>query len=196
MKEFLGFPWMIFIYGFSCVVLVLSSCLCPSTSTALHFSWSSCFGNGPNTVSESTVSNIELSEFFTLTESGERTQWVPLSLLFACQCELTEFFAELTEFAIKISEAQLVLFSETVLSKQYSARFLMFSPHDCALGVQQDRDGLCGMKLCIGWLIPPARGSFGPSRLGAAILILVFCKLGTGQMGSAEEGVKKFLTRF
>ena len=56
--------------------------------------------------------------------SGERTQWVPLSLLCVCQSELTEFFAELTEFAVKLSEAQWVLFSETVLSKQYSARFL------------------------------------------------------------------------
>ena len=56
--------------------------------------------------------------------SGERTQWVPLSLLFVCQNELTEFFAELTEFAPELSEDQWVLFSETVLSKQYSARFL------------------------------------------------------------------------
>ena len=36
--------------------------------------------------------------------SGERTQWVPLSLLFVCQTELTEFDAELTEFAPKLSE--------------------------------------------------------------------------------------------
>ena len=36
--------------------------------------------------------------------SGERTQWVPLSLLFVCQSELTEFFAELTEFAAELSE--------------------------------------------------------------------------------------------
>ena len=53
--------------------------------------------------------------------SGERTQWAPLSLLFVGQSELTEFFAELTELAVKLSEAQWVLFSETVLSKQYSA---------------------------------------------------------------------------
>ena len=38
-----------------------------------------------------------------------------------CQNELTELFAELTEFAPKLSEAQWVFFSETVLSKQYSA---------------------------------------------------------------------------
>ena len=62
-------------------------------------------GNGPNTVSGSTVSNTELSEFFWGSpSSGERTQWVPLSLLFVCQSELTEFFAELTEFAVKLSE--------------------------------------------------------------------------------------------
>ena len=56
--------------------------------------------------------------------SGERTQWVPLSLLLVFQSELTEFSAEITEFAPKLSEAQWVLFSETVLSKDYSARFL------------------------------------------------------------------------
>ena len=39
-----------------------------------------------------------------------------------CESELTEFFAELTEFAPK---TQWVLSSETVLSKQYSARFLL-----------------------------------------------------------------------
>ena len=36
--------------------------------------------------------------------SGERTQWVPLSLLFVCRRELTELFAELTEFDPKLSE--------------------------------------------------------------------------------------------
>ena len=51
--------------------------------------------------------------------SGERTQWVPLSLLFVWQNELTEFVAELTEFAPKLSEAQWVS-----SPKQYSARFL------------------------------------------------------------------------
>ena len=53
--------------------------------------------------------------------SRDWTQWVLFSLLFVCKRELTEFFAELTEFAPKLSEAQWVLFSETVLSKQYSA---------------------------------------------------------------------------
>ena len=38
--------------------------------------------------------------------------------------------AELTEFAPKLSEAQRVLFSETVLSKQYSARFLNIASQD------------------------------------------------------------------
>ena len=64
--------------------------------------------------------------FWTSLSSMERAQWVPLSLLFVCHSELTEFFAELTEFAAELSEAQWVLFSETVLSKQYSARFLVF----------------------------------------------------------------------
>ena len=45
--------------------------------------------------------------------SGERIQWVPFSLSFVCQNELAEFFAELTEFAPKLSEVQWVLFSET-----------------------------------------------------------------------------------
>ena len=62
--------------------------------------------------------------FWPSPRSGERTQWVPLSLLFVCQSELNEFFAELTEFTVKLSEAQWVLVSKTVLSKQYSARFL------------------------------------------------------------------------
>ena len=57
--------------------------------------------------------------FWPSPSSGERTQWVPLSLVFVCHSELTEFYAELTEFAVKLSEAQWVLFSETVLSKQY-----------------------------------------------------------------------------
>ena len=66
--------------------------------------------------------------FWGSSSSGERTQWVPLSLLFVCQSELTEFFAELTKFAPKLSEAQWVLSSETVLSKRYSARFLAAGP--------------------------------------------------------------------
>ena len=96
-------------------------------------------GNGPNTVSESTVSNTELSEFFGPHRvlERERAQWVPLSLWFVCQSELTESFLQSSpSFAVKVSEAQWVLFSETVLSKQYSARFLsweyVFWPQDLA----------------------------------------------------------------
>ena len=39
--------------------------------------------------------------------SGERTQWVPFSLLFVCQSELTEFLAELTEFAAELNVSSL-----------------------------------------------------------------------------------------
>ena len=45
--------------------------------------------------------------------SGKWTQWVPLSLLFVCKRELTEFLAKLTEFAAELS-------SEFSLPKQYS----------------------------------------------------------------------------
>ena len=45
--------------------------------------------------------------FFALTESGERAQRVSLSLLFVCKSKLTEFFAELTEFAQKLGEFSL-----------------------------------------------------------------------------------------
>ena len=53
--------------------------------------------------SDSTVSNTELSElFFALTEfQGESSVSVPRGLVFVCKSELTEFFAELTEFAPK-----------------------------------------------------------------------------------------------
>ena len=81
------------------------------------------FGNVPNTVSESTVSNTELSEFFlALTEFRGENSVSSSQPIICVQSELTEFFAELTEFAVKLSEAQRVLFSETVLSKQYSDR--------------------------------------------------------------------------
>ena len=64
-----------------------------------------CFGNGPNTVSESTVSDTELSEFF-------GAHWVPgselsefLSAYYLCaKANSPSFFAELTEFALKLSE--------------------------------------------------------------------------------------------
>ena len=102
--------------------------------------WRLFFGDGPNTVSESTVSNTELSEFFWLSLSSrerERTQWIPLGLVLVGQSELTEFFAELTEFAPQLSEAQWVFFSETVLSKQYSARFLIFKPCEVTIAPTQ-----------------------------------------------------------
>ena len=41
--------------------------------------------------------------FWSSLSSGERTQWVPLSLSFVCQSELAEFFAELAEFAAELS---------------------------------------------------------------------------------------------
>ena len=105
---------------------VLSQSTTPFACTLFK---TSTVGNGPTTVSESTVSKTELSEFFLPSpSSGERAQWVPLSLRFVWQSELTEFFAELTEFAPKLGEAQWVLFSETVLSKQYFARFLSRAP--------------------------------------------------------------------
>ena len=50
--------------------------------------------------------------FWLSPSSRERAQWVPLSLLFVCQSEFTEFFVELTEFSAELSE-----FS---LPKQYS----------------------------------------------------------------------------
>ena len=56
-------------------------------------------GNGPNTVSESTVSYTDLSEFFGPHEfRGENSVSSSEPIIFVCQSELTEFFAELTEF--------------------------------------------------------------------------------------------------
>ena len=53
--------------------------------------------------------------------SGERAQWVPLSLLFVWQSELTEFFFRRTRRACpKLSEAQWVLFL-----KQYSRNSIL-----------------------------------------------------------------------
>ena len=74
----------------------------------------------------STVSNTELSEFF-------GAHWVPgselsefLSAYYLCvNAKLTEFFPRTHRVCPK---TQWVLSSETVLSKQYSARFLFIRP--------------------------------------------------------------------
>ena len=106
-------------------------------------------GNGPNTVSDSTASNTKLSEFF-------GAHWVPGS-------ELSEFFSAYYLCANANSpsffprthrvcpkthcEAQWVLSSKTVLSKQYSARFLkipFFTPpggFPCLFPKQQGKEG-------------------------------------------------------
>ena len=68
------------------------------TWTLKHFGLQ-VLGHGPNTVLESTVFNTELSENVGL----HRVPGRPLGLLFVCQSELSEFFAELTEFAKKLS---------------------------------------------------------------------------------------------
>ena len=61
-------------------------------------------GNGPNTVSESTVSNTEPSEIFGPHRVPARELSEFLSAYFlVCQSKLTEsFFAELTEFAAEL----------------------------------------------------------------------------------------------
>ena len=58
--------------------------------------------------------------FFPSLSSGERAQWAPFSLSFVWQSERTKFFAELTEFAPILSEAQWGLFS-----KQYSRNSIL-----------------------------------------------------------------------
>ena len=79
------------------------------------------FGNGPNTVSESTVSNTELSEFLLPSpSSGEGAQWVPLSLLFVCQSELTEFFFFFFSQNSPTFTQDTVRLSEFSSPKQYS----------------------------------------------------------------------------
>ena len=62
-------------------------------------------GDGPNTVSESTVSNTELSELFPPHRVLGRELSEFLSAFYlVCKSELTEFLAVLTEFAQKLSE--------------------------------------------------------------------------------------------
>ena len=103
--------------------------------------------------------------FWPSRSSGEKTQWVPLSLLFVWQSELTEFFAELTEFAPKLSEAQWVLFSETVPSKQYSARFSERRNSDLGPSFWRQRERELGPLSELGafW---HDRGRRGGSQLG------------------------------
>ena len=74
-------------------------------------------GNGPNTVSESTASNTELSDFLALTEFRGENSVSSSQPIICVPNSLTDSFANLTEFAAELS-------SETVLPKQYSARFL------------------------------------------------------------------------
>ena len=107
--------------------------------------------NGPNTVSGSTVSNTELSEFF-------GAHWVPGSELseflsaynLCAKTNSPSFFAELTEFAPELSEAQWVLFSETVLSKQYSARFLIWRVGGVRVRTQRKTVNLQAARICAG----------------------------------------------
>ena len=62
------------------------------------------------------LSNTELSEFFgpRRVPGRELSEFLSdYSIVCVCQSKLAEFFPELTEFAVKLSEAQWVLFSET-----------------------------------------------------------------------------------
>ena len=70
------------------------------------------FGNGQNPVSESTVSNTELSEFFGPHRVPGR--------------ELSEFLSA-CNLCAKTNSPSFFFLSKTVLSKQYSARFLFFA---------------------------------------------------------------------
>ena len=80
-------------------------------ASLLRFSqwcWRLSIGNGPNRVSESAVSKIELSEFFGPHRVLGRELSEFLSAFdFVCKLELTEFVAELTEIARKLSEFSL-----------------------------------------------------------------------------------------
>ena len=80
------------------------------------------FGDRPNTVSESTVSNTELSEFFVLVEFWGKSSVSSSQPTTCVQSELTEFFVELTEFAQKLSESS--------LPKQYSRNSILPVSHN------------------------------------------------------------------
>ena len=60
-------------------------------------------GDGPSTVSESTVSNTELSELFDPHRVPGRELSKFLSAYYLCKSKFTEFLAELTEFAQELS---------------------------------------------------------------------------------------------
>ena len=62
-------------------------------------------GNGPNTVSESTVSNTELSEFLALTEFRGESSVSSSRPTIRVIKRTHRVFAELTEFAATLSEA-------------------------------------------------------------------------------------------
>ena len=78
--------------------------------------WDLKLGNGPNTVSGSTVSNTGLSEFLCPHRVPGRELSEFLSAYYLCaKNELTEFFSKLTEFA-----QNSVRLSEFSFRKQYS----------------------------------------------------------------------------
>ena len=70
--------------------------------TGLKCNYPFSLGDGPNTVSESTVSNTELSEFFCPQRAPGRELSEFLSADYSCdKANSPSFFAELTEFAPK-----------------------------------------------------------------------------------------------
>ena len=72
-------------------------------------------------VSESTVSNTNSVSFFVLTEfQGENSMSSSQPIIFVCQSELTEFFRRTHQLCCR---THWVHSADTVLSKQYSARF-------------------------------------------------------------------------
>ena len=79
-------------------------------------------GNGPNTVSESTVSNTELSEFFGPHRAPRRKLSEFRSAYYPCAKANSPSFSQKTHRVRRWT--QWVLSSEAVLSKQYSACFL------------------------------------------------------------------------
>ena len=84
------------------------------------------FGNGPNTVSESRVSNTELSEFCGPHRVPGRELSEFLSAYYLCvKANSPSFSAELTEFAAELSEFSLL---KSYSPKQYSARFPEIGP--------------------------------------------------------------------